>query len=122
MSLFILALSDMKFLLLHNNDLFSRFRPVNVRMGYCEEDTSPDCYGGFARIKFAADFEKQEAAKRGRHTIFLNAGDTYEGTAYFTFYRWRIVSEMMSILGFDVIVSILCSLFLLQGKRHFALV
>lgn len=74
-------------------------------MGYCEEGTSPDCYGGFARIKFAADFEKQEAAKRGRHTIFLNAGDTYEGTEYFTFYRWKIVSEMMSMLDFDVIVS-----------------
>lgn len=118
-SFFIPALSDIKILLLHNNDLFSRFRPVNVRMGYCEEDTSPDCYGGFARIKFAADYEKQAAASKGRHTIFLNAGDTYEGTAYFTFYRWKIVAEMMSMLGFDVIVSTLCSLFLLQSERHF---
>lgn len=121
-SLFILVLSDIKILLLHNNDLFSRFRPVNVRMGYCEEDTSPDCYGGFARIKFAADYKTQEAALKGRHTIFLNAGDTYEGTAYFTFYRWKIVTKMMSMLGFDVIVSILCFLFLLQGERRFTLI
>lgn len=97
-SLFTLALSEIKILLLHNNDLFSHFRPVNVRMGYCEEDTSPACYGSFARIKFAADYKKQGAALKGRHTVFLNAGDTYEGTAYFTFYRWKIVSKMMSML------------------------
>lgn len=104
-SLFTLTLSDVHFLLLHTNNMNSQFRPVNDFIGYCDNDTSTSCYGGFARLKFATDYKRQEAALKGRQTLYFNAGNTYEGTPYFTFYEWKIVSEMVSMLGLDVMVS-----------------
>lgn len=104
-SLFILTLSDVHFLLLHTNNMNSQFRPVNDRIGDCDNDTSTSCYDGFARLKFATDYKRQEAALKGRQTMYFNAGNTFEGTEYFTFYKWRIVTEMVSMLGLDVMVS-----------------
>lgn len=59
------------------------------------------CYGGFARI---ATLVRQ--AKSETQTIFLNAGDTYQGTAWYNVYKWRAVAVFMTLLEPDVIVSI----------------
>lgn len=104
-ALFGVVLSDLNILLLHTNDMHAHFLPVDQDIGSCANDTSTACYGGFARLKYVTDLKIKEAAEEGRQTIYLNAGDSYQGTAYYTFYKWKIVSEMVSLLGLDVVVS-----------------
>lgn len=104
-TLFGLTLSDLHILLLHTNDMHAHFLPVDQNIGSCDNDTSTACYGGFARLKSVTDLKIQEAAEQGRQTIYLNAGDSYQGTAYYTFFKWKIVAEMVSMLGIDVMVS-----------------
>lgn len=106
-ALFGLTLSDLNILLLHTNDMHAHFLPVDQSIGSCDNDTSTACYGGFARLKNVTDLKIQEAAEKGRQTIYLNAGDSYQGTAYYTFFKWKIVAEMVSLLGIDVMVSTL---------------
>lgn len=104
-SLFDLGLCAFNILLLHTNDMHAHFLPVSQNIGACDNKTSNDCYGGFARIKYVADQKTKEAKAEGRETIFLNAGDSYQGTAYYTFFKWEIVAKFVNMLGFDVMVS-----------------
>ncbi|XP_054263510.1 protein 5NUC-like isoform X2 [Macrosteles quadrilineatus] len=101
-SLGTLCLADLKVLLLHTNDMHARFQQADRYLGLCLDDSSPDCYGGFARLKTTVEAQKKIAAAAGRYTIFLNAGDNYQGTPYYTFFKWEIVAKLVDMLGIDV--------------------
>lgn len=88
-----------RLLVLHTNDMHSHFDQMNANGG---EDCSQACYGGFARVKTAVDRERAQAADR---TLFLNAGDSFQGTPFFTYLGWPIVARMVDRLGIDVMVS-----------------
>ncbi|XP_025203214.1 protein 5NUC-like [Melanaphis sacchari] len=89
-----------RLLVLHTNDMHSRFDEIDGTGGAeCASDGRP-CYGGFARIKAAVDRERRNADVDG--ALFLNAGDTFQGTAYYTLLKWRAVQRMIGALGIDV--------------------
>uniref|UniRef100_A0A1B0CVT4 5'-nucleotidase n=2 Tax=Lutzomyia longipalpis TaxID=7200 RepID=A0A1B0CVT4_LUTLO len=56
------------------------------------------CYGGFARV---STMVKKFREENGSSVLFLNAGDTYTGTPWFTLYKETIATEMMNILRPD---------------------
>ena len=35
------------------------------------------------------------------HVVWLNAGDFYQGTVWYTQFKWRVVSLFNNLLGFD---------------------
>lgn len=78
--------------ILHNADLHVRF-----------EETYG--IGGFARMKQAIQDAKNKAAEDGIPTIILNAGDNFQGTAYFTVFKDTYVTKFVRALGFDVMVN-----------------
>ncbi|XP_065212257.1 protein 5NUC-like [Planococcus citri] len=90
--------------ILHNNDLHARFVETDVYTARCPDEyvKQNKCYGGFARMKKAADDARQEAKAQGIPSIFINAGDTFQGTPYYTLYKWQVVSELIDKLGLDV--------------------
>lgn len=45
------------------------------------------------------------AAGEGPPVLYLNAGDTYTGTAWFTIYKWKIAAEFINALQPDAVVS-----------------
>ncbi|XP_054262337.1 protein 5NUC-like [Macrosteles quadrilineatus] len=92
---------EFKLLLLHTNDMHARFEETNAHSGLCYKGRGR-CYGGFARLKTAVNQYKQQAKKESYNTIFLNAGDTYQGTVFFTLFKAGIVSELTNMLGIDV--------------------
>ncbi|KAG8338399.1 hypothetical protein J6590_000062 [Homalodisca vitripennis] len=96
------AVAELDFLLLHTNDMHARFQQTDKYSGICGNMTSGLCYGGFARLHAEAVRRKQEAANKGLPKIFLNAGDSYQGTPFYTFYKWRIVAKFVNMLGMDV--------------------
>lgn len=59
------------------------------------------CYGGFARIATLVRRARSETT-----TLFLNAGDTYQGSAWYNKYKWKAVAVFMNLLKPDVIVNI----------------
>lgn len=54
----------------------------------------------FFRLKEYRD----KAAKGGTPVLYLNAGDTYTGTPWFTLYKDTIVTEFLNLLKPDAIV------------------
>lgn len=87
--------------ILHTNDMHARFLETSKLSTTCTPADSKDgkCYGGFARIATLV----RRARESGTPTLFLNAGDTYQGTVWFSVYKWKIVSKFLNLLAPDAI-------------------
>lgn len=98
------VLCDMELLILHNNDMHSHLEETSVSSGVCQNTKNGKCFGGFSRIKKTVeDIRKKEEGKR--NVLFLNAGDTFQGTPYYTIFKWKVLAEFIDHLGIDVMVS-----------------
>ncbi|KAG5325745.1 5NTD protein, partial [Pseudoatta argentina] len=87
--------------IVHTNDMHARFEETSQLSTACTpaDSKAGKCYGGFARIATLVRQAKSESPS----TIFLNAGDTYQGTAWFNEYKWKAVAWFMNLLAPDAI-------------------
>nr|XP_015838513.1 PREDICTED: protein 5NUC [Tribolium castaneum] len=98
-TLFSFAVSeDLKLTILHNNDLHSRFEETSRNSGTCKD--KKECVGGFART--AHEIRRFRTESGDNPVLFLNAGDTYVGTAWFAVHKWKICVEFLNLLKPDV--------------------
>ncbi|XP_011631529.1 protein 5NUC-like [Pogonomyrmex barbatus] len=81
--------------------MHSRFEETSQLSTACTpaDSKAGKCYGGFARIATLVRQAKSESPS----TIFLNAGDTYQGTVWYNKYKWRAVTWFMNLLAPDAI-------------------
>lgn len=87
--------------IVHTNDMHARFEETSQLSTACTpaDSKAGKCYGGFARIATLIRQAKSELPS----TIFLNAGDTYQGTAWYNVYKWKAVTWFMNLLAPDAI-------------------
>ncbi|XP_040573312.1 snake venom 5'-nucleotidase isoform X1 [Lepeophtheirus salmonis] len=89
--------------ILHTNDLHSRFDLVTSRGSRCRSKDSVRgaCFGGFSRLKrLVEDLQSSESKDPYRKTLFLNAGDIFQGTIWYTLFKWPIVANLTNGIGF----------------------
>lgn len=99
--------SALDLVILHNNDMHARFEQTDRFSAQCHPDEAiaNKCYGGFSRVSTVLKQYRKNAEEGGPTVLYLNAGDTYTGTPWFTIFKDEIVSEFMNILKPDAIVS-----------------
>ncbi|EZA61541.1 Protein 5NUC [Ooceraea biroi] len=87
--------------IVHTNDMHARFEETSQMSTACtpQDAEAGKCYGGFARIATLV----RQAKSEWPATIFLNAGDTYQGTAWYNKYKASGVSVFMELLAPDAI-------------------
>lgn len=98
---------NFKLIILHNNDMHARFEQTNSASGNCkpEDQASNKCYGGFARVAHVVrDFRARADAGEIPKVLYLNAGDTYTGTPWFSLYKDNITAAFLELLKPDAIV------------------
>ncbi|TRY64203.1 hypothetical protein TCAL_04631 [Tigriopus californicus] len=90
--------SGFELTVLHVNDIHVRIEETNKYSGNCkaEDKEAGHCFGGLARLHTAV----KEVKAKEPNTIFLNGGDFYQGNAYYTHFKWRIVAPFANILNF----------------------
>ncbi|XP_065212271.1 snake venom 5'-nucleotidase-like [Planococcus citri] len=91
---------DFEILVLHTNDMHSRFDEVNEEGKPLEKPDEP-VFGGFARLKKAVDDARAEATARGIPSVFLNAGDTFQGTSFYSMLKDEVVSSLIPLVGIE---------------------
>ncbi|XP_046406196.1 protein 5NUC-like [Ischnura elegans] len=87
-----------KLLVLHTNDMHARFEQTDRLGGKCRVNRDKGCYGGYARLVTAVRNIRDNSRE---NVIFLNAGDTYQGTVWYTAHKWSIVARFNEFLGLD---------------------
>lgn len=105
--------SALDFILLHNNDLHGRFDESSFIRTDCKphEQFNNKCFGGFARISTVVkQYRNEHQNGNGPPVLFMNAGDTYTGTAWFFLFKDKIAAELMNALKPDVGVRIIYSI------------
>lgn len=93
--------------ILHNNDMHARFEQTDKHCGTCQphEADANECFGGFARVSSVVKRYRNEAENGGPAVLYLNAGDTYTGTPWFSLFKDKVTSEFMNLLKPDAMVS-----------------
>jgi len=79
--------------ILHTNDTHSQIDPVS------ESDKTWGGKGGVAR---RATLVKR-IRKENPNTLLVDAGDVFQGTPYFNFYKGEVEYKSMSLIGYDVV-------------------
>jgi 2',3'-cyclic-nucleotide 2'-phosphodiesterase (5'-nucleotidase family) len=100
---------NFKMIILHNNDMHARFEQTGVLSNKCTKKDADNnkCYGGFARVAHEVRrFRKEAADGKIPPVLYLNAGDTYTGTPWFTLYKDKIAAEFLKILKPDATVRL----------------
>ncbi|ETN57989.1 apyrase [Anopheles darlingi] len=86
--------------IIHVNDFHARYEETNERSTRCKPDEGERCIGGYARIVSRVKSLRQEYADR--NPIYLNAGDNYQGTLWYTLLRWNVTAHFLNLLPADV--------------------
>src|SRR6266566_3337076 len=77
--------------ILHTNDTHSQIDPV------ADSDKQ---YGGKGGVARRATLVKR-VRKQNPNTLLIDAGDVFQGTPYFNFYKGEVEYKSMSLIGYD---------------------
>ncbi|KAI5865212.1 Metallo-dependent phosphatase [Durotheca rogersii] len=80
----------------HINDVHAHLDEFSSSGTDCTNPTR-GCYGGYARVKTVVD----ETRPGHPDSLWLNVGDEFQGTLFYSFYRGEKIAETLNQLGFD---------------------
>lgn len=97
------AVTSFQLTILHTNDVHARFEQFTVRDGRCPSSgpEAKDCYGGLARRATLVKRFRREK----ENVVLLDAGDQYQGTPWFFFYKGKAACHFMNMLEYDAMVK-----------------
>lgn len=84
---------DQRLTILHTNDVHSRLEPFPM------DGSRNQGLGGVAARAVAIEKIRSE----GGHVLLLDAGDIFQGTPFFNFYKGEPEMKAMSLLGYDAV-------------------
>jgi 5'-nucleotidase len=85
---------------IHMNDFHSRHEPVGPSALDCNAtDGKPGCFGGAARLAAAIAAERAAAEAAGRTVLFIDAGDQFQGSLFFTAWHGEVELAVMHVNG-----------------------
>ncbi|KAJ2937953.1 hypothetical protein O0L34_g14236 [Tuta absoluta] len=82
--------------IIHYNDFHARFEETSVETPTCRTNNS-HCLGGFPRLYY----EVNKLFKEKPDALLLNAGDSFQGTYWYTLLKWNITQEFMNMMKHD---------------------
>lgn len=91
--------------------LFVRFEETNDRSLECKSETNDICIGGYARMVSVI----KRLKKTRTNPIYLNAGDNFSGTIWYTFGTWNVTQHFLNLLKADAMVNF-ASVFIFSEK------
>jgi len=93
------SVSSFNLTLLHVNDIHVRIEETNKYSSTCKpkDKRKGACYGGVGRLHAAvSDIKDKED-----NVLWINAGDFFQGTIWYSHYKWRVASLFNNLLEFD---------------------
>ena len=87
--------------ILHTNDIHAHLDQFNKYGIDCTHDqiAANQCYGGVSRVKFVVD---EYRARAPDSTLVFDAGDQFQGTMFYSYYKGNVSAEAMNDIGYDL--------------------
>lgn len=82
--------------IIHYNDFHARFEETSVDTPTCRYNNN-SCIGGFPRLYQ----EIHTLLEQKPDAIVLNAGDSFQGTYWYTLLKWNVTQEFMNLIPHD---------------------
>lgn len=80
-----------------------RFEETNEASTSCQ--SGEKCIGGYARaVTVIKDLMNDK--RRDSNPIFLNAGDNFQGTLWYSLGRWNVTAHFLNLLKADAMVRL----------------
>lgn len=97
------SFADYTLNILHFNDWHSRIESNNKYESTCsqEEEDKGECIGGAARLIAAIRQEREKL--NGQNVLVLNAGDSFQGSLFYTTYKGAAEEEFLNQMGLDAV-------------------
>ncbi|SDW13604.1 bifunctional metallophosphatase/5'-nucleotidase [Roseicitreum antarcticum] len=97
------AFADTTLHVLHINDFHSRIEPINAFNSTCsaEDDAAGECFGGTARLFTLINDLRDTLSAEGHPVVVLDAGDSSQGSLFYTTYGGQAEADFMERIGFD---------------------
>lgn len=87
--------------IIHINDVHARFEETNELSAACKPNEK--CIGGYGRAVTKIKELMTKHAEAHENPIYLNSGDSFQGTMWYTFGRWNVTSALFNLLNADAI-------------------
>jgi 5'-nucleotidase/UDP-sugar diphosphatase len=89
--------ADYRLRILHVNDVHARYDQTTATGGFCtpKDEAEKKCIGGAARL------QTKLKELRGDNALFLDAGDQFQGTLFYTQYKHGAVQTVLGMLNPD---------------------
>ncbi|XP_077555702.1 5'-nucleotidase-like [Haemaphysalis longicornis] len=96
-----LGANPLKLTILHTNDIHSHLEESNKYGGKCFDSgkNNTTCVGGVARIVTKV----KELREEYPDALFMNAGDFFQGTPYYTLLKQAVISTVMAAMGYNFV-------------------
>lgn len=78
---------------------FSRYEETNTASDVCRPDQQ--CVGGYGRVVTMV----RHLLNTHNTSIYLNAGDNFQGTLWYNVGRWNVTTQFLNLLPADAIVN-----------------
>lgn len=97
------SFADYTLNVLHFNDWHSRIEGNNKYESTCsaEEETKGECIGGAGRLITAIAQERKKL--EGQNLLLLNAGDSFQGSLFYTTYKGAVEEEFLNQIKPDAV-------------------
>ncbi|CAL9691934.1 unnamed protein product [Knipowitschia caucasica] len=92
---------DFELLLLHTNDVHARVEETSESSGTCTRSRGRHCFGGVARRATLVRQIREAAGAAGVPVLLLDAGDQFQGSVWFSFYKGAEAAFFMNLLRYD---------------------
>ncbi|XP_068155450.1 apyrase isoform X3 [Drosophila tropicalis] len=83
--------------IIHINDFHARFEATDTSGGTCGNEDQ--CIGGYARTVYTVKRLLNE--QKDYNPIYINAGDSFQGTLWYNIGRWNVTQEFLNLLPAD---------------------
>ncbi|TFK70177.1 5'-nucleotidase [Pluteus cervinus] len=80
----------------HINDVHAHIDQFRSSGSSCTDPTK-GCVGGYSRVKTIID----KTRPTHHNSLFLNAGDEFQGTLFYSFYKGSATAQVLNQMGFD---------------------
>ncbi|MBL0337704.1 MAG: 5'-nucleotidase C-terminal domain-containing protein [Rhodospirillaceae bacterium] len=89
--------------ILHHNDLHARVDQVTMSGSNCtpKDAEAQKCFGGYARIASFINQIRQQKANQA--VIVLNAGDSFQGSLFYTYYKSAALWPFINYIQYDAV-------------------